>query len=96
MNKIIFILFVLFAQISLAQNTFKASIISDKTKEILIGATAQITILQKGGTANENGEVTINSIPNGEYEIIFHYIGFEEKRKKFIFPLAKPNEKIEI
>lgn len=96
MKKLIFIFSVLFAQISLAQNTFKATIVSDKTKEVLIGATAQIPVLQKGGTANENGEITINNIPNGEYEIIIRYIGFEEKRKKFTFPPAKPNEKIEI
>ena len=73
-----------------AQNTFKAIIKSEK--ETLIGASTTIKTLQKGASSNENGEVVINNIPNGKFDIEFRFIGFEKKEIKVQFPLTNPNK----
>jgi len=73
-----------------AQNTFKAIIKSEK--DTLIGATANIKSLQKDASANGKGEIAITNIPNGKFEIEFHYIGYETKIQIFEFPLLNPNE----
>lgn len=79
-----------------AQNTFKA-IIKDKTTNVaLAGASAYIDKLKSGESANDKGELTINNIPNGEFEIEFSYSGYETKIKEFKFPQINPGEIFEI
>ncbi|MBK6363418.1 MAG: carboxypeptidase-like regulatory domain-containing protein [Saprospiraceae bacterium] len=71
-----------------SQNTFKAIIKDGKTNEILVGATAQLINTQKGGTANENGYLEIQNIPNGTQQIKFSYLGYETKIDSFTFPMS--------
>lgn len=86
---------ILFTSMAFGQNTFKAIIKDSQSKETLIGATAVLEGTIKGSSADENGYIEINNIPNGSQTIILRYIGYEETKIIFIFPLAK-TETIEI
>ena len=87
-SKIIFTVLLYFVcQTLFAQNTFRAIIKDDDTKETLIGATAVVKGTANGNAADANGVVTIQNIPNGEQIIEFSYIGYETKQQKFTFPL---------
>lgn len=96
MRKIFFLLCLFTAQTAFAQNTFKAIVSDERTKETLIGATISIETLKIGGTSDERGEAIINNIPNGVFEIVFRYVGYEEQKKAFVFPWSNPNEVFEI
>lgn len=78
-----------------AQNTFKAILKDKETKEPLIGATAILDGTTNGATADNNGLVTLTNIPNGKQVIEFRYIGYEERKDTFGFPLTN-TEPIEI
>ncbi|MDE6568582.1 MAG: TonB-dependent receptor, partial [Lachnospiraceae bacterium] len=56
--------------------------------DALIGATAIVEGLEIGGVANESGIVVLTDIPDGTYNLIFSYIGYETEAKKFTFPQA--------
>jgi outer membrane receptor for ferrienterochelin and colicins len=71
-----------------AQNTFKAIIKDSETKESLLGATAVVQGTTNGSVANEEGLVTITNIPDGKQVILFRFVGYEERRDTFNFPLA--------
>ena len=96
MKNIIIILGLLISGNTFAQNTIKFIVSSEKTKETLVGASAFIKQLNKGETANDKGEIIFNNIPNGEYEFEFSYSGYDKKIKTLKFPLANPNEIIDI
>ena len=71
-----------------AQNNFKAVIKDSESKEKLIGVTAYINELKIGATSDTSGTLTISNIPNGNYKIVFSYLGYEKTEMNFIFPLA--------
>lgn len=73
-----------------AQNTFNAVIKS--SNDTLIGATASIKKLQIVSNSNNEGKITIKSIPNGKFEIEFRYLDYEEKTLELEFPLKNPDE----
>jgi len=85
---------VFYTFLAFGQNTFKATIKDQKTKEKLIGATAYISKLKIGSSADTNGIVVINNIPNGEYEIAFSFSGYEKEEIEFTFPLVKQPDEI--
>jgi len=96
MRKFIFLLLaILYTSLSLGQNTFKAIIKDSKSKETLIGASAIIQGTTNGASADENGLLEINNIPNGKQTITFSYIGYQEKTDTFNFPLSQ-TEPLEI
>jgi outer membrane receptor for ferrienterochelin and colicins len=70
-----------------AQHTFKA-IIKNAKKNPLQSATAGIKILYKSAVADSNGLVVIKNIPTGRFEVMFSYVGFEEKVILFEFPIV--------
>jgi outer membrane receptor for ferrienterochelin and colicins len=70
-----------------AQNTLKATIRDSENKEPLVGATAIVQGTTNGSTADANGLVEINNIPNGQQIIEFRYIGYEPRIDTFLFPL---------
>ena len=86
MKTIITILLVL-PLFTKAQNTFKAVIRSEATKELIQGATVQIKNLKLSGTSNDSGMVILSNIPNGKQAIEITSIGFKEVEKVFTFPL---------
>lgn len=79
-----------------AQNSFKATIISEKTKEILIGASATIPELNRKEISNEKGEINFSNIPNGTFKIEFTFLNFNKKEIILKFPLLSPMEIYEI
>ena len=85
----------LFTSMAYGQNSFKAIIKDSESKEILIGATAVLEGTTNGSSADENGYIEINNVPNGTQTIIFSYLGYEETKLTFSFPLAE-TEPIEI
>jgi len=85
----------LYTSFAFGQNTFKAIIIDSETKETLIGASAVLEKTTYGSSADENGYVEINNVPNGTQTIIFRYLGYEETKRTYSFPFAE-TEPIEI
>ena len=69
MQKILTLLAILVCNAVYAQNTFKAIIKDDDTKKPLTGATAIITSLKKGSTADTSGQIFINNIPDGRVQV---------------------------
>ena len=95
--KFYLILFTILAcQIAYAQNTFKAVVKDDKTKLPLPGATATITSLNLGGTADTSGRITVTNIPDGKYEVKFSFVGYFGQDKTIILPLKNPDEVMEV
>lgn len=92
MKTIYLLVLLLFTTSIIAQNNFKALVISEKSKEILVGATAVITELNVIVTSNENGEIIFLNIPNGTYKIEVSYLGYDKKEKSFNFPLSDANK----
>lgn len=83
------LLFLLFTGCALqAQNTFSAVLKAEgEEEELLAGATAYIDT-NLAATADTNGVVVIENIPDGEYTIEFSMVGFFKKKLKFKFPGA--------
>lgn len=88
MKKLIFPVF-LFPIFVNAQNSLKAVIKDNTTKENLASVTAYIHKLKLGASSDTTGILTIYNIPNGTYEIVFSSIGYEEKEMEFSFPLSQ-------
>jgi outer membrane receptor for ferrienterochelin and colicins len=94
MRNLLSLLFLIICSTNLfAQNTFKATIKNEKTKETLASVSVFITNSQNNSTSDENGFVTIENIPNGKQTIIFNLMGYRKKEKTFEFP---QNETFEI
>jgi iron complex outermembrane receptor protein len=96
MKKLLVIIFILVCNIVHAQNILKAVIKDDKTKLPLAGATAVITSLKKGVTADTAGQIIINNIPNGKVEIMFSFVGYLPQAKTINFPAKNAAEALEI
>jgi outer membrane receptor for ferrienterochelin and colicins len=87
-NFILLLMAILYASLASGQNTFQAIIKDSESKEALVGATAILQGTTQGSSADENGYIKINAIPNGIQTIIFRYIGYNETKMAFSFPLA--------
>ncbi|PSL44320.1 iron complex outermembrane receptor protein [Chitinophaga niastensis] len=96
--KTIFIIIscVLLSHVVVAQNSFKAIIRNDKTKEILKGATATIPDLKIVVAADTSGLIIIHNIPDGKFEIEITYVGYSRQEKVYGFPLKNPDQLVEI
>lgn len=94
MRSLLSVIFITICSTNLfAQNTFKAVIKNEKTKETLASVSVFITNAKINSISDENGKVTIENIPNGKQIIVFSLIGYRKKEKTFEFP---QNEIIEI
>ena len=72
---------------SVAQNEFRAQVFDAETNTPLYGANAVLEGTSIGATANKDGIITIENIPNGEQTIVFSYVGFEKEELILTFPL---------
>lgn len=71
-----------------AQNILKAKITDLATNEPLFGATLYVKSNHHlGGSADEEGNITIEKIPDGKQILIFKYIGYETRYDTLNFPL---------
>ena len=84
---IIAVLMIMYASLA-AQSTFKAYIKDDENKEALIGVTALLVGTSNGVSADINGLVILNNIPDGKQIIRFTFVGYEVRTDTFSFPLA--------
>lgn len=90
--KKLFIILLLLPFLATAQNTFKATIIDEKTKEPLLGVSVMLEGTQNGTTSNEKGFVELRNIPNGKQTIRFQSVGYGKKEKNFAFPITESVE----
>ncbi len=96
MKKLLTILAILAGNAVYAQNIFKAVIKDDDTKKPLTGASAVITSLKIGATADTAGNIVIKNIPNGKLEITFSFVGYISKDMTIDFPKENGGKSIEI
>ena len=94
-NLLLSLLAIFFTSLAFGQNTLKAIIKDGESNETLIGATAIVQGTTNGASADQNGFIEINNIPDGKQLIIFRYIGYQEKADTFNFPLQQ-NQPLEI
>jgi len=78
-----------------SQNTFQAMIKDEENNQPLVGANVILEGTTIGASADLNGFVEIHNIPDGEQNIIFSYIGYQERSEIFNFPLIQ-SEPLEI
>jgi len=81
------LLAIIYTSLAFGQNTFKAIIKDSESKELLIGATAILQGTTNGASADQNGYLELKNIPDGKQSIIYSYVGYQEKKNTFIFPL---------
>lgn len=72
------------------QHTFRAELRDHDSGEPLVGATALVEGTSLGASTGDDGLLAIEGIPAGEQTIIFRYVGYEEQRKRYTFPLSAP------
>lgn len=67
----------------IVRNSFTISgyVMDAESKETLIGATIYVPTIQKGTTSNEYGFYSL-TLPEGQYEISFSYLGFQSLIKQ--------------
>ena len=70
------------------QNPFRASIKDSDSKDLLVGATANLKGTTIGVAANVNGIIELIDIPDGDQTIRFSYIGYKTMDRTFTFPLV--------
>ena len=67
------------AQISFAQNTFKATVKDEETKEAVAGATVSVKDTGVTATTDANGIAQLTNVPDGEQTIVIFSAGYEIK-----------------
>lgn len=78
-----------------AQNSFKAVIKNEETKEPITGASAIVDGTNNGSVSDDNGVILITNISDGEHTITFSSIGYKTKTETFVFPLPN-NDTLEV
>jgi iron complex outermembrane receptor protein/outer membrane receptor for ferrienterochelin and colicins len=90
---ILFLTVLLAAQIAYAQNTFKAIIKNEETKEAVVGARVSVKDTEISATTDANGRAELTNVPEGEQIIEIFSAGYETKELKIAFPLAEQSER---
>ncbi|MBC7568132.1 MAG: TonB-dependent receptor, partial [Spirosoma sp.] len=68
------------------QNTLYAVIVDTQSNTPLPGATAQILSLKRGASADINGLIRLDGIPDDKFEIEFRFIGYRTVETEYTFP----------
>jgi iron complex outermembrane receptor protein len=71
------------------QNRFQAIIKDEENKQPLVGANVILEGTTIGASADLNGFVEMQNIPDGKQKINFSYIGYRERSEIFNFPLSQ-------
>lgn len=87
----IFLNFLIFTVITFThgQHVFEGKVIDKLTNEPIVFANIFLPQLEKGTTSNENGQYTISNLPNGTYEVVVSFIGYESLSLSVVIPLTK-------
>ena len=92
MKQIFAILFFLFTSgILLAQNTVSFEV-KEESGEPLVGASVVIEGTTNGTITNQDRIAKFENLPDGEFEFIISFVGFEEKEIEISFP--RDNNKV--
>jgi iron complex outermembrane receptor protein/outer membrane receptor for ferrienterochelin and colicins len=95
MKQVILFFAVFFtAQTSYAQNTFKATVQNEETKQAISGAKITVADANISATTDTNGKAELTNIPDGEQIIEVVADGYEIKELKIVFPLADQSENL--
>jgi iron complex outermembrane receptor protein len=90
MKKIILpLLAFIYTSLAFGQHTFKVIIKDSESKELLFGATAILQGTTNGASADQNGYLEIKNISDGKKTIVFSFVGYQEKKNTFHFPLIQ-------
>jgi iron complex outermembrane receptor protein/outer membrane receptor for ferrienterochelin and colicins len=90
---ILFLTVLLTAQAVYAQNSFKAIVKNEETKEAVAGAKISVKDTEISATTDANGRAELTNVPDGEQIIEVFSAGYETKELKFAFPLADQSER---
>ncbi|HVW14550.1 MAG TPA: TonB-dependent receptor plug domain-containing protein [Mucilaginibacter sp.] len=77
-----------------AQNTLKALVRSDQTKEALKGATVTIPDLHLSAITDSAGNAIIENIPNGMHIVNISYVGFSKQERGITFPVVPAGQAV--
>jgi outer membrane receptor for ferrienterochelin and colicins len=80
------------AQVSFAQNTFKATIKDQETKEAVVGAKVSVKDTELSAVTGADGVAQLTNVPDGEQTIEIFSAGYETRELKLTFPLAGQGE----
>lgn len=80
------LLLLLIGSVAMAQHTLTAIIRDAATSQPLPGATAKISKITVGVTADEKGIVNLTGIPAGNQQLIFSFVGYQPQERKITFP----------
>ena len=75
---------------ALAQHTYRALVEDAHHGEPLAGVNVIIEGTTVGASSDAEGQVLVTGIPAGEQTLVFSFVGFEEARRTYTFPLADP------
>ena len=84
----VFIVLLISAARVLPQNTFKAIVKDADSEEPLVGVNIVFEGTGYGVATNDSGYAEIKNIPDGNYNIVFSSIGYEEAEFELNFPFA--------
>jgi outer membrane receptor for ferrienterochelin and colicins len=95
MRKIVLLSAVLLsAQVSLAQNTFKATVRDEDTKRPVAGARVSVAGTEISAVTGEDGVARLANVPDGEQTVEIFSVGYETKELRLTFPLAGQGEAV--
>lgn len=93
-HVILFLAFLPVGQVAFAQNTFKATIKNEESKQPVAGATVSVKGTDITATTDANGKVEFTNIPDGEHIIEVFSPGYEAKELKLTFPLGDKSDRV--
>lgn len=77
MKTKLILLFVLATSFIQAQNTLSGRVLSSENNEPVGFANVYFPELEKGSVTNDNGEFTIDNLPDGKYHLVVTLLGFK-------------------
>jgi outer membrane receptor for ferrienterochelin and colicins len=89
MKNVLFIAFLIIAQFSFGQNTYKAIIKDRSNNEPLIGAVARLIGTENGTSSDIKGEIRLTNIPDSTQVILISLIGYKEYADTIVLPLTE-------
>jgi outer membrane receptor for ferrienterochelin and colicins len=82
------------AQVSFAQNTFKATVKDQETKEAVVGAKVSVKGTEISAVTDANGVAQLTNVPDGEQTVEIFSVGYETRELTLTFPLAGQGEHV--
>ncbi|NAW51520.1 TonB-dependent receptor plug domain-containing protein [Elizabethkingia argentiflava] len=87
-SKFILLLLVAINTLAFCQNTFKAIIRDQETKQPLSGVVVQLKKLTISAISDATGQIILNHIPNGQQSIEYSFSEYETKTEIYQFPVS--------